>query len=452
MTDLEKIHIPAGAFEVASEKPALLQAFLGTCVGVTLVDPVARVGGLIHLLLPEPVTPGTTYNLEKYASTGLPLFIRAMEAEGASAGRMEACIAGGALVGPVSEHDISLDIGGRTAEIAKEILAGEKITVKSSETGGFFTCSLNLDMTTFRTDVEPSVTEEPPPDFTFRIPSEERIEKAMDALQPIPQVALKILRLVTETECDTDTIARELARDQVLAAKTLKLCNSAMFAGRVQIASLNDALLLLGNDLLVKMVISAAVKNFYNQSDSGYSLCKGGLYHHAVGTALIAEKIAKITGAAPPATAYTAGLLHDIGMVVLDQFIAEAAPLFYRGLENTKGNVVKVEKKLIGTSHCEVGELLALLWNLPDSICGAISHHHRPEQATSDTELPHIVYVADLVMSRFHSGLELERVGTGRLAARLGHLGLSVDDFSGLLDRIPVEVFGAFPEQALTKG
>ena len=81
----------------------------------------------------------------------------------------------------------------------------------------------------------------------------------------------------------------------------------------------DPALVFLGLRLLVKLVICVSVNQFFGHSGSGYSLCKGRLYHHAVGTALIAEKLADYTGSVEPGKAYTAGLLHDIGKVVLDQ-------------------------------------------------------------------------------------------------------------------------------------
>ena len=93
---------------------------------------------------------------------------------------------------------------------------------------------------------------------------------------------------------------------------------------------------MLGQNLLAKLVMSVAVKSFIDQCSTGYSLCKGGLFHHAVGTAVVAEHLAHSTRKVKPFTAYTAGLLHDIGKVVMDQYVASAYPLFYRGVFEEK--------------------------------------------------------------------------------------------------------------------
>jgi putative nucleotidyltransferase with HDIG domain len=181
----------------------------------------------------------------------------------------------------------------------------------------------------------------------------------------------------------------------------------------------------------------------------GYSLCKGGIYHHAVGTAVIAEKLADLTGKVEPSLAYTAGLLHDIGKVVLDQFINAGFPLFYRELNEAEKNFSDVEKQVLGTDHTEVGADLARNWSLPDSLIETIRHHHKPEDAQKHNALVHIVYLADLLMSRFHTGLELERLNTEALADRLAVIGLSIAEFPALVDHIPIKVLESSPEVAL---
>ncbi len=436
-----KHHVAAGTFVIEEQKPLILRAFLGTCVGVALYDTKARVCGLIHLLLPEPPFPESTYNLEQYASTGLPTFLRALLERGASTENLEACIAGGALIGPLDYRDIALDIGGRTADIVIKLLNREGIRIANAEIGGFFSCTLNLNAETFETSIVPAGNTPPFTTAKFPMPSPSDIRATMDNLQSIPQVALKILRLLDNNDCDIDIIASELRQDQVLAAKMLRLSNSSMFAGNVKIDSLHSAFLMLGRGLFIKTILSAAVETFYHQSDSSYSLCKGGLYHHAAGTAIISEKFALLTGKVSPATAYTAGLLHDIGMVVLDQYLTRSYPLFYRELQKENSNILALEKEFFGMNHCEVGRELATSWNLPAALADAIYYHHFPEKEGHNAALPIIVYVADLIMSRFHSGLGIERLDTEYLAQRMNLLGLSPTQIPELVNLIPLEVF-----------
>jgi len=449
MPDANRYHVAAGSYYVDTQKPMLLEAYLGTCVGVALYDPVAGVGGLIHLLLPEPMGIEGTFQPEKYASTGFPLFLQALTDAGASAENMKACIAGGALVGPIDDSDLELDIGGRTAERVMQFIAAEGIRVDKLETGGFFTCSLTLDMSTWEYRIEPAGFDRLSASADIKIPEPNEISQSAKDLKPIPQIALKVMRIINEGLYEIQSLTEEIRKDQVISARTLQLCNSVMFASRRKIESLDHALVMLGQHLLLKFVISASLNNFFNQTGMGYSLCKGGIYHHAVGTAVIAEKLAGLTGKVEPSLAYTAGLLHDIGKVVLDQFINSGFPLFYRQLNEKGKNFLEVEKQVLGTDHSEVGANLALNWSFPESLVETIRHHHNPEDAQQHNELVHIVYLADLLMSRFHTGLELERLNTDALAARLETIGLSISRFPALVDHIPLKVLESSPEFAL---
>jgi putative nucleotidyltransferase with HDIG domain len=441
LTSKAKYHVPSGTFHVSQHQPLILQAFLGTCVGLALQCESTGVGGIIHLLLPEPITPLAGAQPEKYAASGLPLFIEALTNAGAQRASLAATIAGGALVGPLSRQDLDLDIGGRTVEVAKKILTEEKIKIVQSETGGFFTCCLNLDMSNGKVDIEPVGQSKLSDDSKVHTATIDEITSAMNALKPIPQVALKILRLLDENRYDIESIANEIRKDQVITGRMLQLANSAMFAVKKEITSLDHAVVFLGQDMLVKLVLSAAVQAYYEQSKMGYALCKGGIYHHSIGCAQASETLARKTGREDPAKAYTAGLLHDIGKVVLDQYVASAYPLFYRDIMEEEDNVLNIERNLLGMDHTEVGSILAQQWSLPKVLEEVIRHHHHPHQAAENSDLSTIVYLADLLMSRFHTGLEIERMDTGSLGRNLDALGLSNQEFGELVDAIPLTVF-----------
>jgi putative nucleotidyltransferase with HDIG domain len=449
MSNLQRYHVASGSYYVGGSKPLILGAALGTCVGLAICDPDNGIGGLSHLLLAEPRSGADHLQPEKYATTGLPMFLTALMAAGASKENLNAWIAGGALVGPVENYDIALDIGGHTAERVLDFLSNQKITIKKSETGGFFTCTLNLNMQNWECTIEPAGFDKLGSEDDVYIPAADEINSAMEGLQPIPQVALKILRMINDDNYDMPSLSEEIRKDQVLSARTLKLCNSVYYGSRNKIESLNHALVYLGQKLLVKFVISASINTFFSQMGMGYSLCKGGIYHHAIGTAVITEKIAAETQIVSPSLAYMAGLLHDIGKVVLDQYIQGAFPLFYRQLHEEDKNFSEAEKTILGFDHCDIGTTLAQQWSFPESVMETIAFHHKPENAINYKELVHHVYLADLLMSRFHTGLEVERLNTDALASRLETLGLSIRQFPEIVEMIPLKVLETSPEMAL---
>jgi putative nucleotidyltransferase with HDIG domain len=346
---------------------------------------------------------------------------------------------------------LELDIGGRTVERVMQFITDEKIQIEKSETGGFSSCCLSVNMQTWNCCIKPIGIDKLKPNINVKKPKAKEIGRAIRDLQPIPQMALKILRMINEDLYEIDALAEEIRKDQVISAKTLQLCNSAIFSSRKKIESIEHAVVMLGQHLLLKFVISASLNNFFSQCGMGYSLCKGGIYHHAIGTAIIAEKLAILTGKISPSLAYTAGLLHDIGKVVLDQYINADFPLFYRQLNEERKNLIEVEKNELGIDHTEVGGDLAHSWSLPESLVETIRYHHKPENTVQNTELVHVVYLADLLMSRFNPCFELERLDTELLASRLETIGFSIDRFPEIVDFIPAKSFEASPELALLK-
>jgi putative nucleotidyltransferase with HDIG domain len=191
--------------------------------------------------------------------------------------------------------------------------------------------------------------------------------------------------------------------------------------------------------MLVKTIITAAVNDYYAQTGtSGYSLCKGGLFFHAVGVANISETIAQKIQSSSIKLSYTAGLLHDIGRVILDQYLADCAPYFFRQLGRKNESFLSVEKKILGITHCAAGAFLAKKWDFPEGLSQIIQFHHAPEKVKENKELTHIVYLADLLMEKFFTGLDIEKMQTKSFEATLGFLKLTMADLPELIDSIPM--------------
>ena len=341
----------------------------------------------------------------------------------------------GALVGPVSEQDMALDIGGRTAEVATAIIKESGIKIEYSETGGFFSCCLELNIKDSTCAVKPiNETSNEQPDFVP--PGGKEILRAVDELQPIPQVALKILRLLGEDEYNIKKIAYEVRKDQVISAKIIQLCNSSFFSMRRKIESIDDAIIILGLNQLIKIVITSSISKYYSQSSSGYSLCKGGLFHQAIGSASIAEAIAIKTKKISSGVAYTAGLIHDIGIAVLDQYVKDAKPFFYRELERDSC-ILSMEKNLFGITHVEVGEKLAIKWNFTELLTDSIKFHHSPEKAVKNRDIVNILYVADLIMTKFNAAISIGEVNTEDIENKFDEIGLSIEQLPELVELIP---------------
>ncbi|MEA2102905.1 MAG: HDOD domain-containing protein [Thermodesulfobacteriota bacterium] len=416
------IIIPSGGAEITSSDR--LKACLGSCVGVALYDPKVHLGGLAHLLLPEPTFHIQDSDRSYYASTGLDLLVSMMEDRGASRNRMEATIAGGALITPLCPADIRLNIGGKTLEIASDKIRKHGIHIKNIEASGHTPRNISLNTSTGECIIEPMFFTHTVPDPQVKKPSIDEITRFMEGILPIPQTTLKIAQMLSSKDWNTSGITQELKKDQVLTARVLRLCNSSFVNPIKEITSIEQAMPLLGNRILLKMVISAQLEQFMGEVISGYSLCRGGMFYHATGTADLSERFSVMSKISRPDIAYTAGLLHDIGKVVLDQYISEIRPLFYRRLKHGTDSSV-IENEILGINHTRAGDLLAQSWNLPDMIREVITCHHYPEMAHKHHRLVYLVYTADLLINKFAPGLEIEEMDSSFFPKSLEILGIS---------------------------
>ncbi|MEE8397524.1 MAG: HDOD domain-containing protein, partial [Desulfobacterales bacterium] len=310
----------------------------------------------------------------------------------------------------------------------------------------YFTCQLSLDLETLESTIHPIAggSSQPRSGKGKQIPDD--ITTLFSQVLPIPQVALKVARMINDHSYDMRAVATEIKRDQVIGASVLRLCNSTFIGAKGKIDSIDRALVVIGEKRLLQLVVSASLELYFTDSGQGYSLCKGGLFQHALGVALTAEALAGFTGRASSQIAYTAGLLHDIGKVVLDQYMASAHPFFYRRTQIDGIDLCEVEKENFGHSHAGAGSQLAESWQLPENLVDTIRHHHFPEHATVDEELTHLVYLADVLMSRFKVGHEIECLNIDQFASRLKKVGLTPSQLPILVDLIPQQVFDVLPD------
>jgi len=425
-SEMEHTLVSAGDYLIESSGGhRIFEALLLTCVGVAIYDKTSRVGGLCHILLPDSPGPESSWQPKSYASSCLSLFIDDLLKNGAVLSRLEAVVAGGALGIPFSQYDLNLDIGGRTCECVYRFLKAKAIPVKKSETGGCFGMKISMNTANWQAMIMPFFH---PEDCAKQIikPTPEQIRDGIVNAQPIPQITIKLIRLMHGGNYDMHEIADEVSRDQVLSAKVISYCNSALISPHRKIDSIARATLVLGEIRLLEIVISTSLQDFFEKQEGGYSLLRGGLFKHALAVANLTKVIALKMPGQDVQTAYTAGLLHDIGKIVLDQYVAQTRPMFYCSQRKGVADLISIEREAFATDHQKIGGELAAIWNLPENLGEAASLHHCPERAVINPELVHAVYTADLLASWFLAGVEIEKINTGRLVERMGRIGLDV--------------------------
>lgn len=217
---------------------------------------------------------------------------------------------------------------------------------------------------------------------------------------PVPSPsATRLLQLLAGKEHDNEAIINILKQDGVLSTKALALCNSAAFRLVAPVSSISQAVVYIGYDEVYRLVMAVTFGRALGSNLAGYFIEDGALWRHSLLTALLAQTVIRTvrTSQVDPSVAYTAGLIHDIGKLVVSFALdADQQELIRDMVERGGRSLVEAESEVIGADHAEVGACLLRKWNFPEVLVEAVANHHNPP-IKPRLELSSIVHVADMI-------------------------------------------------------
>ncbi|OPL14001.1 MAG: hypothetical protein AVO39_03135 [delta proteobacterium MLS_D] len=234
-----------------------------------------------------------------------------------------------------------------------------------------------------------------------------RILRTVDELPPMPEVARKARRLLADERSSFGDLARVIETDQAIAARVLKIANSSYYGFANRISSIQHAAAMLGMKTLNELLTFACTGSLLEGELTGYAMRSGDLWKHSLAVAACARSIAKEKKPALADDAFAAGLLHDCGKLILDQYIAERRDLFTAFLAEPETSFLEAEKELLGFDHAEIAAEICRKWQIPSPLTLAIKAHHKLASASGDN-LASIVHAADAIalMSGIGSGID----------------------------------------------
>jgi putative nucleotidyltransferase with HDIG domain len=225
----------------------------------------------------------------------------------------------------------------------------------------------------------------------------ESLIKAIQELPVLSPVVARIAQVVSNPESRVDAVVDALKLDPVVSGKVLKLANSAYVGIPRTIASVKNAVVLLGQKRIHSLVLATTVLSSLRPGhDLPFSLYR--YWKHSITVAMIAESIARHLKRYNPIEAedvFSAGMLHDIGKLVLGMWNAKM--LDTRIKESISANAPFHSIEDASVSHCTAGGVLSDHWNFPQSLKTAIQLHHAPDRAAELTRLVSIVHLADVM-------------------------------------------------------
>ena len=224
-----------------------------------------------------------------------------------------------------------------------------------------------------------------------------------------PEAPARLAALLAEGGSGVDEFEKVIKPDPGLTANLLRLANSAYLGLTRRVASAREAIAILGLKRVYDVATMASMQRFLPKRLPGYELSSDGYWQHCVAVAAMAENLARVDGRYPPALAFTAGLMHDIGKLILGEFLAlHAAPILER-LRRDGATLIGAEREILGVDHTEVGAEVAAVWKLPDPVVSAIRWHHDPNRVPTgvDGACVDLVHVADALAHSFGFGADV---------------------------------------------
>jgi putative nucleotidyltransferase with HDIG domain len=223
-----------------------------------------------------------------------------------------------------------------------------------------------------------------------------RITESIIGLPTLPTVVSKMIQLVDNPKTSAVSLARLISTDQALTARILKLANSAYYGFSGEISTVNMAIVVLGFNTVKDMGLSLSVFDVFKKMGQSKNFDISRFWEHSIACGVASRMLTDEYCRRYSAEAFVAGLLHDIGKVVLNQYFNkefnEIMELAANGL-----TLDDAELQVLGTSHARIGAWLAEKWNLPKIISESLLYHHSPWESGKDQVLVALICFADYI-------------------------------------------------------
>lgn len=261
----------------------------------------------------------------------------------------------------------------------------------------------------------------------------DEVTRQVRDLPSLPAVITELLTTMDKQDVDVQSLCKKIALDQALTAKTLRLANSSFYGMSSKVTTIGQAISILGFRSIRTLLTACSVTAAFPKNTTG-SFNFDGFWRHSVATAVAAQKLAHLL-AVNPDTAFTAGLLHDIGALVLSTRFRDQydAMLAYRREHDC--TILAAEQAVLGIDHTAVGSALTAYWKFPLEMQRAVAGHHTPEDSGM-SPLTLIVHAANTLAHALDLTGEEDDLAPSMSQAVWSALGLDEDRSTSLFDDI----------------
>lgn len=231
----------------------------------------------------------------------------------------------------------------------------------------------------------------------------------ISGLPTLPTVISKMIELVDNPRTNTKTLAKLISNDQALTARILKMANSAYYGFSREVSTVDTAIIIMGYNAVKEMGLSLSVYDAFKNVGSIKYFDVSKYWEHSIAVGIAARYIAKKYGATDPGEMFVAGLLHDIGKMVVIQYMPDEFQEICELMIEKDIPYVDAENSILQINHGEIGYIIARKWHLPMRIATCIHCHHDPEEGGNYSKDAAIIDLADFICHRLNLGNEDHR-------------------------------------------
>ena len=235
----------------------------------------------------------------------------------------------------------------------------------------------------------------------------ERIFRTLKDLPPMPEVAQKARMVLSNPKSSFSDLAKVIESDQGIVTRVLKMANSPFYGLSGNVSSIQRAAMVLGSKTLMELLSMACSSEIMSGMLDGYGIAAGDLWKHSLAVAGASRMIARRIRPEMEQDAFSAGIIHDAGKIILNPYILEKKSEFQSYVKEGKGSFLDAEKAILGFDHAELASDVCKHWKIPAHIALAIRYHHDPTPSDNDI-LTYIIHMADAaaIMSGIGAGMD----------------------------------------------
>ena len=262
-------------------------------------------------------------------------------------------------------------------------------------------------------------------------------------LGSIKGVIGNLIREINDPDSTVKGLMEILGIDPPLTAKVIGRANSAKFAsaGSKKINNIHDAIVKIGFDNVKQIALTHKAFEFFKVSDQYGDFSGEKLWAHSIAVAKMCEKLCDMDKLSKGKDMYTAGLLHDIGIIIENQFFGEKFRRLIQLYTKTKSSFLEIEDMMLGINHADIGMSLALNWEFGEELCLAIGYHHNIKKIRSyQKRLMYIMRLAVLFSIKKEIGFADCKADANEMKNILDSLNMKYEDVNSLADTTKDEI------------